>query len=69
VWVTVKLQHQPQLSTIEIHDETVQHMLPAKLEAEQLAVAQQRPGVSLGRRRLAAEPARERDFLPDADRT
>ena len=67
--MTVELQHQPQLGAIEIHDETVQHMLPAKLEAEQLAVPQQGPGVSLARSRLAAETACERDFLPDVDRT
>jgi hypothetical protein len=69
MWRTIEFYDQLQRRAVEIHDETVQHVLAAKLQAEQASVPQQRPYVSLGRRWLAAQLAREREFLLDTDGT
>jgi hypothetical protein len=51
VHISFELDHDPFAETTEIHDEPVQHMLPPEFESENAAVPQQRPRVSLGRRR------------------
>ena len=44
---SVQLDGDPQLRTIEICDEAVEHVLPAELEAEALSVPKQSPRLSL----------------------
>jgi len=39
VHVPIHLQHDPHLKTTKVHDESVQHMLTTKLEAEHTAIA------------------------------
>ena len=64
----IEFQHEAQLGTIEVHDEPVHHVLAAKLQPEDTAIAQERPCVSLFRRRSGPELARQRQFLGDRDR-
>jgi hypothetical protein len=59
----IDLKHDPRFQTAEIHDEAVQHVLTAKLEAKHTAIAEQRPGVALCGRRATAQFARQCEFL------
>src|SRR5205809_6831327 len=52
VHVPLELDHNPFTGAIEIHNKPVQYVLSPKLEPEDSAVAQQRPGVTLSRRRV-----------------
>jgi hypothetical protein len=45
VHIPVELDHDPATGTKKVYDEAVQYMLPPKLQAEDAAVAQQRPRV------------------------
>jgi len=67
VRVTIELQHDPRFQTTKVHDEAVQHMLTAKLQAKHTAIAEQRPGEALCRRCVAAQFARNREFLSARD--
>ncbi len=55
--------------TIEIHNKAVQYVLSPKLEPEDSAVAQQRPGVTLSWRRVVAQRAGARKSLGRAETT
>jgi len=58
--VSFQFDHDAFLETAKVHDESVQHVLPTELETEHSTIAQQRPSMTLGRRALASELARER---------
>jgi len=58
--VSFQFDHDAFLETAKVHDESVQHVLPPELETEHSTIAQQRPSMTLGRRALASELARER---------
>src|SRR5437763_1237190 len=59
---TVDFDCQVQLRTVEVHNEPVDHMLPAELEAQTSPVPQERPGSCFCWRRLTAVGLRERDL-------
>src|SRR6266581_4680075 len=63
----LKLEHQPLGGAVEVNDEPVQHVLAPKLEAEGAPITQQRPRVSLGGRRVAAQLARLRELPAGRD--
>src|SRR2546426_11623150 len=65
--VTLQLQDQPLSGAIEVHDEAVQHVLAAELEAEDTPVAQQRPSVALRRGRRSAQLTRQGELLGRAE--
>jgi hypothetical protein len=60
----VELEHEPQFGAIEVHDETSQDVLPAKLEPEHAAIPEQRPSMPLGRCGTTPQRPRDREFLP-----
>ena len=49
--------------TVEVNDETVQDVLPAKLQAEYAPIAQQGPSMALGGSRPMAQRVGERESL------
>ena len=57
VHVPLELDHNPFTGAIEIHNKAVHYVLSPKLEPEDSAVAQQRPGVTLSWRRVVAQLA------------
>jgi len=69
VHVPLELDHNPFTGTIEIHNKAVQYVLSPKLEPEDAAVAQQRPGVTLSWRRVVAQRADARKSLGRAETT
>ena len=69
VHVSLELDHNPFTGTIEIHNKAVQYVLSPKLEPEDSAVAQQRPGVTLSWRRVVAQLAGARKSLGRAETT
>jgi hypothetical protein len=54
---SVELEHQPQLRAIEIHDESIDGVLSAELEAEHLTISQETPRGPLRCGDTAAERA------------
>ena len=69
VHVPLELDHNPFTGTIQIHNKAVQYVLSPKLEPEDSAVAQQRPGVTLSWRRVVAQLAGARKSLGRAETT
>ena len=69
VHVPLELDHNPFTGAIEIHNKAVQYVLSPKLEPEDSAVAQQRPGVTLSWRRVVAQLAGARKSLGRAETT
>ena len=69
VHVPLELDHNPFTGAIEIHNKAVQNVLSPKLEPEDAAVAQQRPGVMLSWRRVVAQLAGARKSLGRAETT
>src|SRR5882762_5855064 len=69
VHVPLELDHNPFTGAIEIHNKAVQYVLSPKLEPEDAAVAQQRPGVTLSWRRVVAQLAGARKSLGRAETT
>src|SRR5205809_7172999 len=69
VHVPLELDHNPFTGAIEIHNKAVQNVLSPKLEPEDAAVAQQRPGVMLSWRRVVAQLAGARKSLGRAGTT
>jgi len=67
VRVTIELQHDPRFQTTKVHDEAVQHMLTAKLQAKHTAIPQERPRESLRRCGASAQLARQCEFLSARD--
>jgi hypothetical protein len=63
VHVSLELDHNPFTGAIEIDNKAVQYVLSSKLEPEDAAVAQQRPGVTLSWRRVVAKLAGARKPL------
>jgi len=63
VYVALKLHHKAFRDAVEIHDEAVQDMLAPELQAQHRAVAEERPRVSLARRRVQTQLTRERKPL------
>ena len=59
----LELYDQPFRGTVEVHDETVEDVLAAELQAEDLAIPQQCPAVALGGTGVEAELARQRESL------
>jgi len=69
VHVPFELDHNAFTGAIEIHNKAVQYVLSPKLEPEDSAVAQQRPGVTLSWRRVVAQLAGARKSLGRAETT
>jgi hypothetical protein len=65
--VTIQLQYDPRLQTTKIHDEAVNYVLPAKLDAKHTAISQERPRESLRRCGASAQFARQCEFLSSRD--
>ena len=63
VRVALELHDEPLGVAVEVHDEAVEHVLAAKLQAEDAPVSQQRPRVALGRGRRSAQLTREDELL------
>src|SRR6266581_9739744 len=63
----LKLEHQPLGGAVKVNDEPMQHVLAPELEAEDATITQQRPRVSLGGRRVAAQLARLRELPAGRD--
>ena len=61
--VAVDFQHDTSFERAEVHNEAVQYMLAAELDAEHAAIAQQRPGEALSRCSTRAQFAGESEFL------
>jgi hypothetical protein len=67
--VPVELHHEPERRAVEVHDEAMQDVLAAEPETEQATIAEKRPRVALGRRRLPTKLSREGDSLRHRDST
>ncbi len=59
----LELEDEAFASTVKVHDEAVQNVLPAKLQAEYAPIAQQRPRMTLGGRGPMAQRASELESL------
>jgi hypothetical protein len=55
--------------TVEVNDETMQDVLPAKLQAEYAPIAQQRPRMAFGGSRPMAQRVGERESLRRSEAT
>ena len=49
----VQLEHEPQLSTVEVDDESMQDMLAPEFESQNPSIAQESPGLTLSGSRVA----------------
>ena len=58
VRIAINLDDQPTSSTIKVHDEPVNWMLPAKLPTVKLRISQTRPELAFGRRLRVAQLTR-----------
>ena len=63
VRTSLEFDHHAFAGTVKVHDEAVQHVLPAELQTEYAPIAQQRPCMTLGGSRPMAQRAREREAL------
>ena len=61
VRVALELHDEPLGVAVEVHDEAVEHVLAAKLQAEDAPVSQQRPRVALGWRHCSTQLTRHRE--------
>jgi hypothetical protein len=69
VHIPIELDHDPFTGTKEVYDEAVQHMLSPKLQAEDAAVAQQRPRVPFSWSGAVAKLAGARKSLGGSEST
>ena len=67
VHISVKLDDDSFAEAAEVHDESVQHVLPSELQPENATVAQQTPGMTLGRSGSPAQLTRERESLSGSE--
>ena len=69
VRISLELDEDAFASTVKVHDEAVQHVLPAKPQPEYAPIAQQRPRMTLGGSRPMAQRASERESLRRSETT
>ena len=63
VHTPLELDNEAFARAVKVHDEPVQHVLPAELQPEYPPIAQQRPSMTLGGSRPMAQCASERESL------